>query len=191
MNLNKKWLYLIVISVILIPLIIVVILSIISSNKKEDINIKNASYLTSDERVIVTAKEDFKQKKVSDYDLYLTKNDKQIIGFFTYNLNEYEEKSSKEILDKQVEYFKNTRKDLKLFKKEKVISMDDKNITKVEYIGKNNNSTECIYILSVIDFKEDNNYVLYSNEVLLHKYYEENIGEMIDVLKNVKLNQNN
>ena len=39
--------------------------------------------------------------------------------------------------------------------------------------------------------KEDNNYVLYSNEVLLHKYYEENIGEMIDVLKNVKLNQNN
>ena len=31
-------------------------------------------------------KEDFKQKKVSNYDLYLTKNDKQVIGFFTYSL---------------------------------------------------------------------------------------------------------
>ena len=31
---------------------------------------------------------------VSNYDLYLTKNDKQIVGLFTYNLNEYEEKNN-------------------------------------------------------------------------------------------------
>ena len=121
--------------------------------------------------------------------MYLTKNDKQIIGFFTYSLNEYEENSSKEILDKQISYFLSTRKDLKLFKKEKVIDMDDKTITKVEYTGTNTDSSECVYVFAVIDFKADTNYVLYSNSVILHKDYEKNISEMIDILKNVKLNQ--
>ena len=74
-------------------------------------------------------------------------------------------------------------------KKEKVIDMDDKTITKVEYTGTNTDSSECVYIFAVIDFKADANYVLYSNEVLLHKEYEKNISEMIDILKNVKLNQ--
>ena len=67
--------------------------------------------------------------------------------------------------------------------------MDDKTITKVEYTGTNTDSSECVYVFAVIDFKADTNYVLYSNEVLLHKDYEKNISEMIDILKNVKLNQ--
>lgn len=190
MNFSKKWLYVVVLSAILVPLIIIFVLSVTDpTKKKEEVKINNASYTTADGRVTVTAKEDFKQKKVSNYDLYLTKNDKQVIGFFTYALNEYEENSSKEILDKQISYFLSTRKDLKLFKKEKVIDMDDKTITKVEYTGTNTDSSECVYIFAVIDFKADTNYVLYSNEVLLHKDYEKNISEMIDILKNVKLNQ--
>lgn len=50
--------------------------------------------------------------------------------------------------------------------------MDDKTITKVEYTGTNTDSSECVYVFAVIDFKADTNYVLYSNEVLLHKDYE-------------------
>ena len=180
MNFNKKWLYVVVLSTILVPLIIIFVLSVTDTSKKqEEVKMNDASY---------TTKEDFKQKNVSNYDLYLTKNDKQVIGFFTYALNEYEENSSKEILDKQIEYFASTRKDLKLFKKENVIDMDDKTITKVEYIGTNTDSTECIYVFAVVDFKADTNYVLYSNSVILHKDYEKNISEMIDILKNVKLN---
>ena len=189
MNFNKKWLYVVVLSAILVPLIIIFVLSVTDTSKKqEEVKMNDASYTTTDGRVTVTAKEDFKQKNVSNYDLYLTKNDKQVIGFFTYALNEYEENSSKEILDKQIEYFASTRKDLKLFKKENAIDMDDKTITKVEYIGTNTDSTECIYVFAVVDFKADTNYVLYSNSVILHKDYEKNISEMIDILKNVKLN---
>ena len=172
MNFSKKWLYVVVLSAILVPLIIIFVLSVTDpTKKKEEVKINDAFYTTADGRVTVTAKEDFKQKKVSNYDLYLTEN------------------SSKEILDKQISYFLSTRKDLKLFKKEKVIDMDDKTITKVEYTGTNTDSSECVYVFAVIDFKADTNYVLYSNEVLLHKDYEKNISEMIDILKNVKLNQ--
>ena len=106
MNFNKKWLYVVVLSAILVPLIIIFVLSVTdSTKKKEEVKINDASYTTADGRVTVTAKEDFKQKKVSNYDLYLTKNDKQVIGFFTYALNEYEENSSKEILDKHNSIF--------------------------------------------------------------------------------------
>ena len=74
MNFNKKWLYVVVLSAILVPLIIIFVLSVTDpTKKKEEVKINNASYTTADGRVTVTAKEDFKQKKVSNYDLYLTK----------------------------------------------------------------------------------------------------------------------
>ena len=77
---------------------------------------------------------------------------------------------------------------MKIFKKEESIDMDDKIITKVEYSGKTDKSSECIYIFSVIAFKSDPNYILYVNEVILKSHYEENISEMIDILKSAKLN---
>ena len=97
MNFSKKWLYVVVLSAILVPLIIIFVLSVTDPTKKKgEVKVNDASYTTADGRVTVTAKEDFKQKKVSNYDLYLTKNDKQVIGFFTYALNEYEENSKKQ-----------------------------------------------------------------------------------------------
>ena len=185
MKINKK--YIIIFGLILFAFLIIFLIS--KGNKPEEVvELKDVSFTTSDNRVTVTAKEDFKKKDVSNYDLYLTKNDKQIVGLFTYNLNEYEENNSKEILDKQIEYFTSTRKDFKLFKKEKIIDLDDKKITKIEYSGTNTDSSDCVYIFAVIDFKSDPNYVVYSNEVILHKDYESNISEMLDILKNAKLN---
>lgn len=187
MKINKKY---IIIFGLVVFVVLIFLFLILKSNKPEEIiELKNSTFTTSDNRVTITAKEDFKKKNVSNYDLYLTKNDKQIVGLFTYNLNEYEEKNSKEILDKQIEYFTSTRKDFKLFKKEKIIDLDDKKITKVEYSGTNTDSSDCVYIFAVIDFKSDPNYVVYSNEVILHKDYESNISEMLDILKNAKLNR--
>lgn len=186
MKINKKY---IIIFGLVVFVVLIFLFLILKSNKPEEIiELKNSTFTTSDNRVTITAKEDFKKKNVSNYDLYLTKNDKQIVGLFTYNLNEYEEKNSKEILDKQIEYFTSTRKDFKLFKKEKIIDLDDKKITKVEYSGTNTDSSDCVYIFAVIDFKSDPNYVVYSNEVILHKDYESNISEMLNILKNAKLN---
>lgn len=191
MKFNKKVLCIIVLSIVVILLVLVLFLSLFSKEddkKGEEVEVKEVTYLNSDNRLVLTVSEDFKKKDVSNYDLYITKNDKQIAGFFTYNLNEYEENSSKEILDKQISYFTNSRKDFNLFKKEQVIELDDKTITKVEYSGTNNDSSDCVYVFAVIDFKSDSNYVVYANEVILHSEYEKNITEMLNILKNAKLN---
>ena len=180
---NLKWLFLIV-PVILI-VIFVIVANIINSKPKE---VRKVNYTTKDNRVVFTFNEDFIKKDVGDYDLYATKNDRQIFGLFTYNLNEYEENNSKEILDKQISYFLETRKNMKLYKKESKIEMDDKIITKIEYSGKSDESSDCVYIFSVIDFKADTNYVVYANEVIIENEYEKNIGEMTDILKSAKLN---
>ena len=162
MKINKK--YIIIFGLVVFAFLIFLFLILKSNKPEEIIELKNVTFTTSDNRVTITAKEDFKKRDVSNYDLYLTKNDKQI------------------------EYFTSTRKDFKLFKKEKIIDLDDKKITKVEYSGTNTDSSDCVYIFAVIDFKSDPNYVVYSNEVILHKDYESNISEMLDILKNAKLN---
>ena len=180
---NLKWLFLIV-PVILI-VIFVIVANLINSKPKE---VKKVNYLTKDNRVVFTFSEDFIKKESGEYDLYTNKNDKQIFGAFTYNLSEYEENSSKEILDKQISYFLQQRKNSKIHKKESKIEMDDKTITRIEYLGKSDKSENCVYIFSVIDFKADPNYVVYVCELILESEYEKNIGEMIDILKSAKLN---
>ncbi|MBP3635237.1 MAG: hypothetical protein J6J17_02095 [Bacilli bacterium] len=181
---NLKWLF------VIVPIIAVLVFTLIAFllPKDEEVELKKVEYITKDNRTSFSFYEDFSKKEVGEYDLYASKKNKQIIGVFTYNLNEYEENSSKEILENQIKYFLDTRKDMKLFKKETTIEMDDKIITKVEYSGKTDNSSDCVYIFSVIDFKADTNYVVYSNEVIIKDDYENNIGEMIDILKSAKLN---
>ena len=145
-----KWL------IILLPVIAIVIFIIVAAlipNKaSEEKKIKTKEYTAKDGRLVLTADEKFKMEEKGEYDLYLNKKGQQVIGVFTYNVNEYEEKTAKQILDKQVENFMSTRKDMKLFKKEMNIDMEDKTITKVEYSGKTEKSSDCVYILSTISF---------------------------------------
>lgn len=181
-----KWLTVII--PILLLIIFLIVVMCIPNKKAEPKKINYKTHTTKDNKVSFSISDEFTKKDTGEYDLYATNKDKQIIGVFTYNLNEYEEKSSKQILDKQINYFKNTRKDMKLFKKESKIEMEDKIITRVEYSGKTSSSSDCVYIFSVIDFKNNNNYVVYVNEVILEDKYETNIGEMINILKSAKLN---
>lgn len=185
MKFNLKWLFVIV--PILAIIVFVAVATIISAGKKEE-KIKEVNYVTKDSRVTFTFTEDFTKKDLGEYDLYVTKNDKQVFGAFTYNLNEYEESSSKEILTNQVNYFLNTRQNMKLFKKETITNLEDKTITRVEYTGKSNDSSDCVYVFAVIDFKADPNYVVYANEVIIKKNYEGQIGDMISILESAKLN---
>ena len=91
MKINKK--YIIIFGLVVFAFLIFLFLILKSNKPEEIIELKNVTFTTSDNRVTITAKEDFKKRDVSNYDLYLTKNDKQIVGLFTYNLNEYEEKN--------------------------------------------------------------------------------------------------
>lgn len=181
-----KWL------IILLPAIVVLlflgIVMLIPNKTGEIKQIKTKDVITKDSRVTFSVDEKYKQEEKGEYDLYLNKNNKQILGVFTYNTNEYEEKTSKEILDKQVNNFISTRKNMKLFKKEETIDLEDKTIIKVEYSGKTEKSSECVYIFSTINFKSDPNYIVYVNEVIIKNTYEENIREMLNILKSAKLN---
>ena len=187
MNKFLKWL--IIILPLIVVLFVLLLVEIIPSNVEEEKEIKNTEFKTKDNRVTFTASEEFKQEEKGQYDLYLNKDEKQIMGVFTYTLSDYEENSSKEILDKQINYFVSSRKDMKVYKKETKIEDDEKTITRVEYSGKTEDSSDCVYIFSVIDFKNDTNYVVYVNQVIIKDSYEEKIKEMIDILKSAKLNK--
>ncbi len=185
MNKFLKWL------IIIVPFVLIILFisfaSLLSNKEKEEIiNLKE--FKTKDNRVTINADEKYKLEEKGEYDLYLNKDNKQVVGVFSYNLSDYEEKSSKEILDKQVNAFIASRKNMSLFKKEETIDMDDKIITKVEYSGKAEKSSECVYIFSTIAFKSDSDYVLYINEVMLKDSYEKNSTQMIDIIKSAKLN---
>lgn len=181
-----KWL--IILLPLLVALLVLLLVELTPNKITKEKEVKTIEYKTKDERVTFLAPEEFKQEDKGQYDLYLNKNEKQIMGVFTYTLSDYEENSSKEILDKQINYFINSRKDMKLYKKETKIEDEEKTITRVEYAGKTDNSSDCVYIFSVIDFKNDTNYVVYVNQVIIKDSYEENIKEMIDILKSAKLN---
>ena len=171
-KINVKYLF------VLLPAILIVLLLIVSSIcgtikekeiKKEES--KEITYKTKDNKVSYTFKETFKTSEVGEYDLYVKDNKRQMImGVFTYTLSDYEENSAKEI-----------------YKKEEVQDLSDKVITKVEYSGKSTDSSDCIYIFSVTEFKNAQGYVLYSNQVLLKSDYENNSEELYNILKSAKL----
>ena len=178
--------------IILLPaiaiLMFLIIIMLIPNKTAEEKKIKMKDVTTKDSRITFSVDENYKQEEKGEYDLYLVKNKLQIVTAFTYNLNEYEEKTAKEVLDKQVEHFTSTKKDIKLFKKETIYDDEVKKITKVEYSGKTDTSDECVYIFSVIEFKNDPNYIAYLTEVIIKNQYEDHIGEMIDIIKSAKLN---
>ncbi len=177
--------------IILIPLFAVltfaIVVSLIPNKEAKKEKIKLIEFTTKDDKVVFLADEKFKKDEKGEYDLYLNKNNLQILGVFTYDLNEYEEKSAKEVLDKQTNAFLSSRKNTELFKKEQTINTDDKTIIKVEYSGKTEKSSDCVYIFSVISFNNNPNYVLYIDEVIIKNKYEDNISEMIDILKSARL----
>lgn len=188
-NINIKYLFVIV-PVVLI--VILVLLSIIfgtlkiTKNTKEEL--KDIVLKTKDEKVSFIFKESYKKSDTGEYDLYAKDEDRQLItGIFTYNLSEYEENSAKEILNNQIEYFIKTRNDMKIYKKETVTDYKDKIITRIEYSGKTTDSSDCIYIFSTIEFKNNSDYVIYSNQVLLKSDYDKYSKELKNIISSAKL----
>lgn len=197
-KINMKYLFLV------IPIILILLLIIVSSvftinndtntdtkDKKEtkkEQEIKTNIYTTKDNRVDFTFNEGFKNSEVGEYDLYVKDEERQLImGVFTYDLNNYEENTGKEILDKQVTYFLKTRNDMKIFKEETTKEYDDKKIITVEYSGKTTDSADCVYLFSALEFNNAPGYIVYSTNVIIKEHYEEYIKEVKEILKNAKL----
>ena len=188
-KINMKYLF------VVIPLILILILIVVSSmftikedSEKEVEEIKTNTYTTKDNKVDFTFNEGFKQSDVGEYDLYVKDDEKQLImGIFTYDLESYEENTAKEVLDNQTQYYLKTRNDMTLFKKELTKEYEDKKITTVEYSGKSADSSQCVYVFSVIEFNNLPNYVVYSTNVIVKEKYEQYIKEVKDIVKSAKL----
>lgn len=192
LKINMKYLFLVLPIILILLLIIVTSVFTINDDtkktkeKKEEI--KTNIYTTKDNRVDFTFNEGFKNSEVGEYDLYVKDEKRQLImGVFTYDLNNYEEKTGKEVLDKQVAYFLKTRNDMKIFKKETTKEYDDKKIITVEYSGKTTDSADCVYLFSAIEFNNAPGYIVYSTNVIVKKHYEEYIKEVKEILKDAKL----
>lgn len=195
MKINMKYLF------VIIPLILIVLLIVLSSfyaEKSNDSNQKKIKpkkvvekttvYTTKDAKVDFTFKDGYKVVDKGEYDLYAKNDKKQIIlAVFTYNLENYEEKTGKEILDAQVGYFLKTRNNMKVFKNEISKTYADKTITRIEYSGKSNDSSECVYVFSAIEFNNVPNYVVYVSQVLLKSDYEKYIKEINNTLISAKI----
>lgn len=189
LKINMKYLF-VVVPLVLISFLIVLssIFGLIKDSREKKDETKTSVFKTKDNRVSLTFNVSFKKEEIGEYDLYAKDEDRQLItGVFTYNLNEYEEKSAKEILNNQIEYFKKTRNDMKIYKDEKIQDYDDKTITRVEYSGKSTDSSDCIYIFSIVEFKSDPNYVVYSNQVLLKSDYEKYSNSLKKIISSIKL----
>lgn len=190
-KINMKYLFVVVPLVLIILLIFV---SLISGNKEEEKKIeeqkiKNVTYLTKDNKISYTFKDTFKKQDVGEYDLYVKDNDRQLImGVFTYDLNNYEENTAIDVLNKQIDYFLKTRNDMVKIKEIETKNYEDKVISKIEYSGKTTDSSDCIYIFSVTEFKSSPGYIIYSTNVIIKSHYNDYINEINNILESIKLN---
>ena len=188
---NMKYLF------VIVPLVLIILLICVSflTNTKEDKNkeekkkIKDVTFTTKDNKVSYTFKEAFKKQEVGEYDLYVKDEKRQLImGVFTYDLNNYEENTAIDVLNKQVDYFLKTRNDMVKRKEIETKDLTDKVISKLEYSGKTTDSSDCIYIFSVTEFKANPRYVIYATNVILKKHYNDYIKEINNILDSSKLN---
>ncbi len=190
-KINMKWLFFIIpITIILILIIVSSIFTVEEDKKNKEEKIKDVIFTTKDNRVDfkTTTKYNFKNSDVSDYDLYIKDDKNQLtMAIFAYDLSTLEENSAKEILNNQISYFLKTRNDMKIFKEESTKKFEDKTITTIEYSGKSEDTSKCIYRFSSIEFTGDLNYVLYITQVIIKDDYEDNIKGMQDIIESAKL----
>lgn len=193
-KINMKYLFVVVPLVLIILLIFV---SLISGNKNEEKKeekqkIEDVTYSTKDNKISYTFKETFKKQDVGEYDLYVKDNDRQLImGIFTYDLNNYEENTAIDVLNKQIDYFLKTRNDMIKTKEIETKDYEDKVISKIEYSGKTTDSSDCVYVFSVTEFKSNPGYIIYSTNVIIKSHYNDYIKEINNILESSKLNLSN
>lgn len=130
----------------------------------------------------------YKRNIVSEYELY-TSDDKRnmVLGSFLYETSNYEQKDGNAILDKQIEYLKENRNNIEVYKDKQTREVDNKSIITVELKGSSGDSGVTIYKLSTLTFNNDNSKIIYIIQTVLLDDYEKNNKELNEILDSVKL----
>lgn len=154
--------------------------------KKIQESVRNI-FSSNDEKIQMSFKLGFERTDVSEYDLY-AKNEKKnlVTGVFLYDINGYAEKTPDAILDKQIEYFKNNKKNAVMYKEKEVNNVADKTIHSV-LLKAENEDNNCIYKLSAISFSSNQNFIAYVIQVSLENQYDKYTEELNEILASLKL----
>lgn len=152
-------------------------------------------YTTKDGVVNFTFRHGYKQKEVGEYDLYVINLDKNVVfSAFTYDTTLYEQKTPDDYIKRGIEDLKKGKENFEEYKKQEVIELKDSKITTVEYSGKSEIKTKekivktiCIYKISIIQFNNKPDYLVYVVEVVPKAEYKNMSNEINEILKTVSL----
>ena len=144
---------------------------------------------TTDGRSEFDLTSNWKKKSYPGYSLYAENGKNKIsFGVSTFDLKVFEGYTLDGILEDQKNYLATKVDSLELFEEVKEEILDDKTIKHVVYKVKEKEDKEySIYILSVITFKNDPDYVLYVFEQAKYNNYNKNKSELESIIKEVKL----
>lgn len=143
---------------------------------------------SNDNSFEITFKTGHKKEIVSEYDLYVKNTKKKIVtGAFLYDVSNYEEKTLDAVLNKQVEYIKNSKQDVKDYKETKTRSYNNKTIMSAYLSGKTENTSECIYVLSTISFEGKDNNIIYVIQIVPKQEYKNLKSELIEIVNSINL----
>ncbi|MBR2712281.1 MAG: hypothetical protein IKE73_01080 [Bacilli bacterium] len=152
---------------------------------EDEINV----YSTKDGIVSFSFKHGYKISEVGEYDLYVKNDEKNIIlSAFTYNTDKYEQKSPDDYINKAVSDISSGKVSFDKLKDKETITEDNKTINTVEYVGKTDKSSLCVYKISTINYSGKDNFIVTVIEIVTKKNYEKYIREMTEILKSSKIN---
>lgn len=196
---KKTLLYLVIILVLSVTSIFTSIYSTILFNEhvnkqkaieKQKSEVRNI-IVSNDNKFEMTFKLGFKKENVSEYDLYVKDNKRQLVtGAFFYDVNNYEEKDIDSVLLKQLEYIKSTRKDVSIYKDKVTRTYNNKTISTIEVLGKTDNTSDSIYKLSTISFEGNLNNIIYVIQVVSKKDYTKYNNELTEIINSINLKAN-
>lgn len=152
---------------------------------EDEINV----YSTKDGIVSFSFKHGYKISEVGEYDLYVKNDEKNIIlSAFTYNTDKYEQKSPDDYINKAVSDISSGKVSFDKLKDKETITEDNKTINTVEYVGKTDKSSLCVYKISTINYSGKDNFIVTVIEIVTKTNYEKYIREMTEILKSSKIN---
>jgi len=144
---------------------------------------------TIDERAEFDLSSNWKVKDYPGYSLYAENNKKKTsFGVMAFDLRVFEGLTQDIILEDQKNYLAAKVESIELLDDVKELKENDKTIKTVVYKVKEIDKKEYdIYVLSVITFTEDSNYVLYVFEQVSSNNYEKYKNDLEEIIKEVKL----
>ena len=144
---------------------------------------------TMDNRAEFSLSSNWKKKDYPGYGLYAENNKKKLsFGVMTFDLKVFEGLNQSTILEDQKNYLATKVESIELFEEVKEIKESDKTISTVAYKVKELEKEKYdIYVLSVITFSEDSDYVLYVFEQVSADNYGKYKTDLEEIIKEVKL----